>query len=150
MASLKYVLAIVATAALALGGVLYLRIVPQDTAMPARTIIINSIPVEVDVADTEALREQGLSGRLNLPEGQGMLFVFDEDGMWGIWMKDMQFSIDIVWADASGTVITIAPNIAPATYPNSFSPSAPARYVLELPAGFSAAHSIAEGDKIVL
>ena len=104
----------------------------------------------VEVADTEALREQGLSGRPNLPEGQGMLFVFDTDGVWGIWMKGMQFPIDIVWADASGTVVTVAVNIAPDTYPDSFYPTIPARYVLELQAGFTATHDIVVGSKIVL
>jgi len=106
--------------------------------------------VVVEVADTEALREQGLSGRPNLPEGQGMLFVFDTDGVWGIWMKGMQFPIDIVWADASGTVVTVAVNIAPDTYPDSFYPTIPARYVLELQAGFTATHDIVVGSKIVL
>ena len=113
-------------------------------------IQVGDTPLAVEVADTESLREQGLSGRDSLPEGQGMLFVFEQDGLWGIWMKDMRFPIDIVWADASGTVITIAPGIAPDTYPNSFYPTAPARYVLELPAGFAAAHDIAIGSKIVI
>ena len=105
----------------------------------------------VEVADTESTREQGLSGRLNLPEGQGMLFVFDTDGSWGIWMKDMRFAIDIVWADASGAIVTVSSNVAPDTYPEkSFYPIAPARYVLELPAGFTTAHGIAAGSKLVL
>ena len=111
---------------------------------------MGGVSVAVAVADTESLREQGLSGRASLPEGQGMLFVFDTDEEWGIWMKDMLFAIDIVWADAQGTVVTVANDVAPNTYPKVFYPSAPARYVVELPAGFAAAHSIAEGSKVVL
>ena len=115
-----------------------------------RTIIIGGVSVAVEVADTESSRERGLSGRASLPQGQGMLFVFDTDGERGIWMKYMRFPIDIVWADASGTVVTIVGDVAPGTYPKVFYPSVPARYVVELPAGFAAAHGIAEGAKMMV
>jgi len=127
-----------------------MALAPAPQRLVQKQIIVGSAQVVVEVADTEALREQGLSGRPNLPEGQGMLFVFDTDGVWGIWMKGMQFPIDIVWADASGTVVTVAVNIAPDTYPDSFYPTIPARYVLELQAGFTATHDIVVGSKIVL
>jgi len=113
-----------------------------------RTITIGGVSLAVEVADTEILREQGLSGRSDLRSGKGMLFVFDTDGLWNIWMKDMQFPIDIVWTDVDGKVVTVALDIAPETYPKVFSPSSPARYVLELPAGFAAAHGIKEGSII--
>jgi hypothetical protein len=118
--------------------------------MTVKEIHLGAGAVSVDVADTEALREQGLSGRTNLPEGKGMLFVFETDGTWGIWMKDMLFPIDIVWADSSGAVLTVAAEVSPDSYPEVFFPSAPARYVLELPAGYAASHGIAEGAKIVI
>lgn len=113
-----------------------------------REVHIGGTAVQVEVAGTPALRERGLSGHAPLGAGEGMLFVFEQDGMWGIWMKDMAFAIDIVWADASGTITTIYRSVSPDTYPNVFYPSAPARYVLELPAGFTAAHGIEEGEKI--
>jgi uncharacterized membrane protein (UPF0127 family) len=117
-------------------------------------IQIGNATVAVEKADTESLREQGLSGRASLPEGQGMLFVFDSDGLWGIWMKDMQFSLDILWVDANGTVITVAANVSPSTYtktpPEIFYPAAPARYVVELPAGFAAARGIKAGSVVKL
>jgi uncharacterized membrane protein (UPF0127 family) len=106
--------------------------------------------VMVEVADTAAARERGLSGHAPLKEQEGMLFVFESDEHWGIWMKDMHFAIDIVWADAQGKILTIAERAAPETYPQTFSPTAPARYVLELPAGFVERHGIAEGDQIVI
>lgn len=117
-------------------------------------IQIGNATVAVDIADTEVLREQGLSGRTGLAEGTGMLFVFDTDGVWGIWMKDMRFAIDIVWVDATGTVITVAANVSPSTYlktpPGVFFPDRPARYVIELPAGFTTTHEVAVGAKVVL
>ncbi len=125
-----------------------MALAPVPQQLVQRHIQIGNTTVAVEVADTEALREQGLSGRSDLPNGQGMLFVFESDDTFGIWMKDMLFPIDIVWADASGTVITIAKNVAPDTYPKVFYPSTPARYVVELPAGFAAAHGVAEGTII--
>ncbi len=116
-----------------------------------REVRIGNISIQVEVADTEAARIRGLSGKESLKEGSGMLFVFEEAGEWGIWMKDMQFPIDIIWADESGTIITIAKNIAPDTYPKSFYPTTPTvKYVLEVPAGFVQKEGIAEGDRIVI
>ena len=115
---------------------------------------IGSTAVAVEVADTPAAREQGLSGRASLPEGRGMLFVFDTPGNHGFWMKDMNFSLDIIFADASGTIVTVYQNLSPDSYrktpPDIFYPTAPAKYVLEIPAGFAAAHGIGVGQQLVI
>ena len=66
-----------------------------------------------------------------------MLFVFDRDGNYGFWMKDMKFPIDIIFADAQKKIIMIYHNVQPDSYPKVFYPNAPARYVLETPAGFA-------------
>jgi len=144
----KYLFAVLVLVAVAVLAYVALQKEVDTTIM--RTITIGGVSIAVEVADTEVLREQGLSGRSDIPDGKGMLFVFDTDGLWSIWMKDMRFPIDIVWADADGKVITVANNVAPETYPEVFSPSLPARYVLELPAGFAAAQGIVEGSQIVL
>ena len=124
--------------------------VPAPQQLAQKQIIVGGSVVWVAVADTETSREKGLSGSEPLGTREGMLFIFDTDGTWGIWMKDMLFSIDIVWVDASGTVVTVARDVAPETYPEVFLPSSPVRYVLELPAGFAAARGIVEGGQIVL
>lgn len=112
---------------------------------------INDISIRVDVAETPAARTQGLSGRTDLKEGEGMLFVFEQEGSWGIWMKDMHFALDIIWAASDGTILTIARNVGPETYPEAFFPIEPrAKYVLEVPAGFAEAKGIAEGAKLVV
>ncbi len=106
--------------------------------------------VTVLVADTPEEHKQGLSGRTGLGPDEGMLFVFQKDDLYGIWMKDMNFSIDIVWLSLTGKVITIEPNVSPRTYPRSFTPRAPARYVLELPAGYTQRHNVKVGDTIII
>ena len=150
--AIKKILGVLAAAAVLAVALCWYLYIPPSTAMTSsqKNITVGSAAVAVDVADTEALREQGLSGRSGLSEGQGMLFVFDTDGSWGICMKDMQFPIDILWADAAGRVVTVASAVSPDTYPQVFNPAVPARYVIELPSGFAARHGIAEGAKVVI
>jgi uncharacterized membrane protein (UPF0127 family) len=115
-------------------------------APPSKHVHIAGVPLTVYVADTPAEQERGLGGRDALPEDQGMLFVFPKDDTYAFWMKDMKFPIDIIWLDAEGRVVSIAPTVAPSTYPNTFKPDVPARYVLEVSAGFTDAHGIVVGN----
>ncbi|MBY0294125.1 DUF192 domain-containing protein [Patescibacteria group bacterium] len=114
-----------------------------------KVLSVHGTRILVDVADTEATRAQGLSGRAGLSENGGLLMIFDEDVAPGIWMKDMNFPIDIVWIDANWTVVDITPSIGPDSYPNVFYPNdVLVRYVLELPAGFADIHNIEIGNTV--
>lgn len=99
------------------------------------TIQLGSGVFQTAVMKTEAEREQGLSGYDALADNQAMLFVFPHDDTWGIWMKDMNFPIDIVWLDATKTVVHTKQNAAPDSYPEIYTPDKKARYVIELAAG---------------
>lgn len=120
---------------------------PSPSGLTAKVIRVAGRDVSVEIADTPEARQQGLSGRAGLAPDKGMLFVFPEDGPHAFWMKDMRFSIDIVWLAADGAVVTITHNVSPDTYPHSFRPSAPARYVVELSAGFARKYNLKAGDK---
>ncbi len=121
----------------------------QTSSTPTQSVTIGSVTLQVEVESTEAKREQGLSGRTSLADGTGMLFVFDHPSVYGFWMKDMNFAIDMIFADTNGKIITIAHDASPDSYkqnpPKVFYPSMPVLYVLEVPAGFTRSHSIAEG-----
>jgi uncharacterized membrane protein (UPF0127 family) len=65
-------------------------------------------------------------------------------------MKDMRFPIDMLWLDANGRVVTLRGSVSPDTYPAVFSATEPARFVLELPAGYADRHSISLGERLVL
>lgn len=104
--------------------------------------------ISAEVADTEASREQGLSGRAPLPADAGMLFVFDTPGQYGFWMKDMDFSLDLVWIGADKTVVDVTKNVASSTYPSIFMPQAPVLYVLEMDAGSSDAFGLVKGASV--
>lgn len=91
--------------------------------------------LQIEIADDFKERVRGLSGRETLKPRTGMLFVYPEGDNTCIWMKDMRFPIDIMWFDATGTLTDIKANVSPYTFPNSFCPASPAKYVLEMPAG---------------
>jgi uncharacterized membrane protein (UPF0127 family) len=101
-----------------------------------------------DVANTDELRELGLGDRPSLQPQHAMLFAFATSGMYAFWMKDMQFSIDMVWLDENGKIIYIAKNVSPDTYPAGFESKSPALYVVELPAGTADLEKINIGDQI--
>lgn len=111
-------------------------------------IVIDEQPVAVLVADTPALQALGLGNRTGLPADTGMLFVFQSDSEEAFWMKDMHFSIDMIWISASGRIVYMAQNVSPDTYPENFVPTSPARYVLEVPANYAAQHGWKTGDSV--
>ncbi|HWO07427.1 MAG TPA: DUF192 domain-containing protein [Candidatus Paceibacterota bacterium] len=130
----------------ALGVLFWSYSSPEITIMPTRTLLIDGTAVHVAVANTPESRAKGLSGTSSLAEGEGMLFVFDDDDRHMFWMKDMVFSIDILWADRDGRVVHIEQSVSPETFPQTFAPPVPARYALEVPAGFAAARDIKIGS----
>lgn len=113
---------------------------------PAQTIQIGDTTVKVEIADTEAKREKGLSQRESLAKNEGMLFVFEEPRQYGFWMKDMSFAIDIIWIDNNKRVVEITSYVAPDTFPKTFYPKEAIQYVLETQAGFAEQNNIQPGD----
>jgi uncharacterized membrane protein (UPF0127 family) len=111
-------------------------------------ISVGSKLVYARVADTDDSRAKGLSGTSGLGDSEGMLFIFDTPGRWGMWMKDMHYSLDMVWMDSNKKIVYIAENVSPSTYPKSFLPDTDSLYVLELPAGFVAANHVSRGQVV--
>ena len=137
---MRWLIGIIIVAVLALGVTLILVLAPAY-----RTVTIGTAHIAAVVAETPQALTQGLGGTTSLPDGHGMLFVMPNPGLWGFWMKDMRYSLDIVWLDASKKVVYIVADVAPDTYPKVFTPAAPASYVVELPAGYAARHDVQVG-----
>lgn len=116
--------------------------------VPTHTLTVGETEIAIAIADTPALRAQGLSGTSMLGSDEGMLFVFENDGQHAFWMKDMQYAIDIIWIDAGRSVVHVEHAVTPESFPRSFMPDTPARYVLEVPAGFATEHGIGVGSKL--
>lgn len=104
--------------------------------------------IVAEVADTESSRELGLSGRQSLNPNEGLLFVFDLSGQYRWWVKDMKFSVDIIWINKDGIVVEIERNASPDSYPKTYINASPAKYVLELQAGEGEKQGIFLGSKV--
>jgi uncharacterized membrane protein (UPF0127 family) len=113
------------------------------------TVHVHSTTIRVEIARTNSEQQKGLSGRVGLAEHHGMLFIFDQPGSYGFWMKDMQFPIDILWIE-KGQVVAITPQLLPASYPAVVVPPSAVTYVLEIPAGEASRDHIHQGDTIYI
>jgi uncharacterized membrane protein (UPF0127 family) len=126
-----------------------------DAARAYASVHIRDLVVRAEVARAKTTRERGLSGRQSLAPGTGMLFVFDHLDQHSIWMREMLFSIDIIWM-AGGIVVDTherlpvpAPGAALHTLP-FFTPRPQALLALEVPAGTVAAAGIQPGDRVAI
>jgi uncharacterized protein len=113
------------------------------------TLKVRDKTIRVEVVDTPASRAQGLSGRVSLPENQGMYFVFEFPAKHGFWMKDMRFPIDIIWIK-DGAIIGFQENTPvptggelPVYYPQSS-----VSHVLEINAFKAKEWGFRIGDKV--
>ncbi len=113
-----------------------------------RYAVIGDSIIRLEIVSTKRDRARGLSGRAYMPNDTGMWFIFDKDDYHGIWMKDMNFNIDIIWVDSFMKIVHIEENVSPNTYPKVFTPSRKARYVLELPAGYVISAGIKNSDQV--
>lgn len=120
------------------------RYLPQNVTQHLSARLGGEVLV-LEVADTDALRKQGLSGRDGLMSNEGMLFIFPSKGMYSFWMKDMRFPIDIVWLDDAYRIVDVRERVDPDSYPTVFHPDVSTRYTVELSAGFFAKHGLSKG-----
>ena len=128
-------------------GIVGLVSIPSESKLesvefPRGTIMIDDVPLEVQIADTEPRRVRGLMFQDQLPYDQGMIFVFDKPGLYSLWMLNMQFSLDMMWFDEDGKIIHIEKDVSPCKTPleiatcQSIIPEGQAVYVLEVTSGF--------------
>lgn len=104
--------------------------------------------VTAAVADTPDLRYLGLSDTASLPADRGMLFVFESVGDRTFVMREMDFGLDIVYADAEGVITRIHHAPAPGPNENGNEQRYPGRgqYVLEVNYEWTTEHGVEEGD----
>jgi uncharacterized membrane protein (UPF0127 family) len=109
-----------------------------------------TVLVHVEVADSRAERVAGLSGRTELGEDAGMLFVYDEDVTVGFWMKDTLLPLSVAFADAGGRIVAIVDMEPCHAEPcPAYRPDAAYRLALEVNRGAFARWGVAAGDRIV-
>jgi uncharacterized membrane protein (UPF0127 family) len=117
-------------------------------------IVVGDTTLRVEIADTAFLRTRGLSYRDGLRPGTGMLFVFSEPAIHDFWMKGMRFCLDIVWIE-NGEIIGAAQNACPEPGVSDdaltrYESPGPVTYVLEVPAGWLAAHGYGSDTPVTI
>lgn len=121
--------------------------VVQNFHAPTTQVTIGSGVFHARLADTDLTREKGLSGVEKMAPNDALLMVYDTENTWGIWMKDMKIPLDIVWLDAEKKVVYIVMNASPDLGTSkTFTPTNPAKYVLEVPSGAVKTSGIKVGD----
>jgi len=108
---------------------------------------VGNTQVAVEVRDTEEGRDQGLSNREKLAEDEGMLFVFDQPGIYGFWMKGMKFPLDFVWIK-DNAVAEITEDVEVGRM--DIRPKETVDKVLEVNSGWVKQNNVRVGDKIKL
>jgi hypothetical protein len=124
---------------------------PWQEIYPFTSVMsIGNVVVNASVAKTWSERITGLSNTPYLPEEVAKLFVFDSSALHSIWMKDMNYAIDIIWVDEESKIVYTKNDATPESYPESFVSDKPARYVIETVAGFVSKNNIKVGDTVTL
>lgn len=110
------------------------------------TIHVNKrVQLKTQIADEPKERSIGLSHHTFLNPDEAMLFIFEKTGLYGFHMPDMDFSIDIFWLDENKKVVFMKEYARPEDFPEVYTPTVPALYVVETVAGFASDHSISIG-----
>jgi len=137
-------------------GVIGVLTIPVDSKLaevkfPRGTIKIDNKVLDVQIAETDAQKTRGLMFQNELPDDQGMIFVFGQEQVVPIWMLNMQFPLDIIWFDANGNVVHIEKHVPPcksaletATCTVQNADGKMAKYVLEVTGGFTDKYKITE------
>ncbi len=101
----------------------------------------------VEIADSNEERSEGLMFRDSLDLDKGMLFIFDEEGKYDFWMKNMKIPLDIIWINEDKEAVYVHKNTPPCPENVCFSvvPDKEAKYVLEINPGVI---DINIGDKL--
>jgi len=112
--------------------------------------VIGESAIKIEIADSKEERLSGLSNREFLADNNGLLFIFDNPDFHGIWMKDMNFSIDIIWLDSNLQIVDFKQNASPDSYPETYKPNKRALYVLEVPENFVLKNYLKIGDQMTI
>ena len=123
----------------------------QSSGEPRRSglqkITIDTTAIWVEIAQDDMTRTRGLMYRNDMPEDQGMLFIFPYPQKLSFWMKNTYLPLDIAFIDQLGIITDIHQMVPLDTVPR-YTSSVPTIYALEVNQGFFAQHGIAVGDTV--
>jgi uncharacterized membrane protein (UPF0127 family) len=105
------------------------------------------VSIDIEIAEGEYETQTGLMYRKNMQDDRGMLFIFEDEIRRSFYMKNTEFSIDIIFINGANEIVNIQKNAQPLDQ-TSLPSAAPAKYVLEVNAGLSDTWGLEAGDKI--
>ncbi len=112
----------------------------------------NQVTLEAEIAETPEKLLFGLAFREALPDGYGMLFLFEQSALHQVWTKQYQFNVDLMWINESKHVVHIVETAVPCVRdPCEWygPPPERARYVLVANSGFVDRAQVAVGQALV-
>jgi uncharacterized protein len=107
----------------------------------------DAVVIDIEVVSRQEEIMRGLMYRPQMAENRGMLFVFPGEEERSFWMKNTYIPLDIIFVDAGKKIVTIQDNTQPLST-ESVPSYKPARYVIEVNAGFAEKHGIKPGDAV--
>jgi uncharacterized membrane protein (UPF0127 family) len=108
----------------------------------------SAVEITVEIARTEDEKAQGLMHRKKLPDGQGMIFIYDRDQQMSFWMKNTVIPLSIAFIAADGRIIEIK-DMQPLDL-SAVRSSRSVRYALETPQGWFDRAGVQPGDVLNL
>ncbi len=105
------------------------------------------LKIDIEIADSDSARVRGMMQRTGFPSKSGMLFIFPFEEIQSFWMANTPVALDIIFADADSTIVSISKYTRPLS-PDNVVSQQPARFVLEVPAGFVDSQGIVESDRL--
>ena len=116
-----------------------IKIIRQD----GREFIVNA-----EIAEKAEDRNHGFMERKNIPDGTGMLFIFERDQILSFWMKNTPHPLSIAYIDSKGKIRNIY-DMTPYSL-SSIVSTVSVRYALEVPQGWYKKNGITEGDTVLI
>lgn len=119
--------------------------------LPVQTLTITTagqkqVTVLAETAETAEQRNRGFMERKNIPDGTGMIFIFERDQILNFWMKNTPSPLSIAYIDSKGTIRDIF-DMTPFSL-SSVTSTVSVRYALEVPQGWFAKNGIKPGDRV--
>lgn len=130
------------------GGILALIIGGDNESAEVK---IGSAVFKVEIASSIMQHSRGLSGRQQLADNEGMLFVFSSPGFYSFWMKGMIFPLDIIWISGDrivGMESNIPPPASIADNLKTYAPRFAVDRVLEINAGLAEKYGFKIGQQM--
>jgi len=108
----------------------------------------SSLLVNAEIAKKPEDRNRGFMERKNIPDGTGMLFIFEKDQILSFWMKNTPHPLSIAFIDSHGKIRNIF-DMKPYSL-ESIQSTVSTRYALEVPQGWFKKENIQVGDSLKL